>query len=186
DPGEPSLEETRQGLHELVQLGWVTRAGDDEWSFAETMQPHAIEWSAAVVSGLFSLLLDDPGDLNRLHVGLIRTLSGIWTFECPTQGDIVKVGRTGGQALMLTMMKAVEKLLASWLTAQAADHTGQQPQTKAVFCASCGAAIPAGAHFCAGCGKPVSMPEKKPICPGCGKPVHAGEKFCASCGHRLS
>lgn len=181
DPGELGDEEVREGLKELAKLGWILSAGEDEWSFSETMQPHAIEWSAAVVSGSFSLLLDDPDGLNRLHVGLIRTLSGIWTIECPPEGDLVKIGRTGGQALMLTMMKAVEKLLASW----PADHAGLQPRTNAVFCASCGSAIPAGAHFCAGCGKPVQQPAT-PMCSKCGKPVHAGEKFCGSCGHRLS
>lgn len=189
DPGGGSLEQTRQGLNELAHLGWVISVGDDEWSFAETMQPNAIEWGAAAVSGLFSLHLDDPDGLNRLHVGIIRTLSGLWTLECPPLGETVKVGRTGGQALMLTMMKAVKTLLASWPARPviaAASKPVPAGSLPAHFCPSCGAAVVDGARFCAECGKPVQMPEVKPVCPGCGKPVHAGEKFCGTCGHRIA
>lgn len=189
DPTGGSLEQTRRGLDELALLGWVIRVGDDEWSFAETIQPHAIEWSAAVVSGLFSLHLDDPEGLNRLHVGVIRTLSGLWTLECPPLGETVKFGRTGGQALMLTMMKAVKKLLASW-PAQPVKAAASQPvpsgSLPAHFCPSCGAAVVEGARFCADCGKPMQVPQAPPVCPGCGKPVHAGEKFCGACGHRIA
>ena len=142
-----------------------------------------------MVSGLFSLHLDDPEGLNRLHVGIIRTLSGLWTLECPPLGETVKFGRTGGQALMLTMLKAVKKLLASW-PAQPVNAAASQPvpsgSLPSHFCPACGAAVVDGARFCADCGKPVQVPQAPPVCPGCGKPVHAGEKFCGACGHRIA
>ena len=50
------------------------------------------------------------------------------------------------------------------------------------FCAECGAALPAGAKFCPGCGKPAPT---KPVCPGCGAEVPAEAKFCPGCGHKL-
>ena len=189
EPGGGDLESTRQGLDELCRLGWVIRAGDDEWSFAEIMQPHATEWSMATASGHFSLHLDEPGGLSRLHVGIIRTLSGLWVIECPPNGETVNVGSSTGKALMLTMMKAVKTLLASWPASPvviATSQPGPAGSPPARHCESCGAAVPDGARFCAGCGKPVQMPEVKPACSSCGKPVRVGQKFCNSCGHRLA
>lgn len=49
-------------------------------------------------------------------------------------------------------------------------------------CAACGAALPEGARFCPGCGKPAAR-----VCPVCGAaPAAADAKFCANCGAPLS
>jgi hypothetical protein len=188
DPGPLSHEDARQGLNELAKLGWMTTSGADEWEFTEAMQPHAIAWGVAAVSGLFSLHSDEPGGLRRLHVGMIRTLSGLWVIECPPEDEMLKVGTMGGRALLMALTKAVENQIAS--ISVSAGHTGVRteaapPAAASLLCASCGAVIPAGARFCAGCGKPVQQ-TATPMCPKCGKPVHAGEKFCGSCGRRLS
>ncbi len=192
DAGTVSLKETREGLNELGKLGWVTSTGENEWAFTETMQPHAAAWSSAAVSGLFSLHLDEPGGMSHLHLGMIRTLSGLWTIECPPQGTMVKMGTTGGRALMLTLTKTVEKLLA--LGSDSPETTNMKagampapaPTGTGQICASCGAAFPVGAHFCAVCGKPVAAPATESLCSGCGQPVHPGEKFCRACGRRIS
>ena len=55
-------------------------------------------------------------------------------------------------------------------------------QAEAAKCASCGAALPEGARFCPGCGKPVQR-----VCPVCGAAVTAeGANFCAECGAPLN
>ena len=51
-------------------------------------------------------------------------------------------------------------------------------------CASCGAALPEGAKFCPGCGKPAV---KRGVCPVCGAvPAAENAKFCAECGAPLT
>ena len=51
-------------------------------------------------------------------------------------------------------------------------------------CASCGTALPEGAKFCPGCGKPAVQ---KGVCPVCGAaPSVEGAKFCAECGAPLN
>ena len=52
----------------------------------------------------------------------------------------------------------------------------------AATCADCGAAVPAGAKFCPGCGKP--RPANR-FCPECGAKAAEGAKFCAECGTKL-
>ena len=54
--------------------------------------------------------------------------------------------------------------------------TAQEP------CRACGAANPAGSHFCGGCGASLALEE---LCPGCGAENPAGQSFCNSCGVRL-
>ncbi len=49
--------------------------------------------------------------------------------------------------------------------------------TDILACWNCGHENPAGAKFCANCGKP-----QRPACPHCGTPVPEGAKFCANCG----
>jgi double zinc ribbon protein/RING finger family protein len=49
-------------------------------------------------------------------------------------------------------------------------------------CPSCQAHVPAGAKFCAGCGKPVAGPPQKQFCTGCGQQLQPGGRFCAGCG----
>jgi len=44
-------------------------------------------------------------------------------------------------------------------------------------CWNCGSENPAGAKFCANCGKP-----QQAVCPECGTPFAEGAKFCANCG----
>lgn len=44
-------------------------------------------------------------------------------------------------------------------------------------CEHCGFANPAGARFCARCGKP-----QRAACPECGTPIVPGARFCAGCG----
>jgi Double zinc ribbon len=188
DPAGGEVDATRQGLLELAQLGWVLQVGDDEWGFAETMEEVATEWSSAAVSGLFSLHEDEAGGLSRFHLGLIRTLSGLWVIECLPNDRMLRVGTGTGKALMLTLMKAVKALLAS-CSASPPPAVARPPALSVSqpsrHCPSCGTGLMDGARFCAGCGKPVQAPEVKPSCPGCGKPVLAGHKFCGGCGHRL-
>lgn len=50
-------------------------------------------------------------------------------------------------------------------------------------CASCGTALPEGAKFCPGCGKPAVQ---KGVCPVCGARAAEGAKFCAACGRPLN
>jgi class 3 adenylate cyclase/tetratricopeptide (TPR) repeat protein len=47
-------------------------------------------------------------------------------------------------------------------------------------CWSCGFENPAGARFCAGCGKP-----QRAACPECGTPAPEGARFCSNCGIAL-
>jgi membrane protease subunit (stomatin/prohibitin family) len=48
----------------------------------------------------------------------------------------------------------------------------------AATCATCGAAYPAGAKFCPGCGAKLAAG----FCSGCGAALPAGAKFCPGCG----
>lgn len=48
-------------------------------------------------------------------------------------------------------------------------------------CAACGTALPEGARFCPGCGKPAAR-----VCPVCGAAPAADAKFCANCGAPLA
>lgn len=47
----------------------------------------------------------------------------------------------------------------------------------AVACWNCGFQNPAGAKFCANCGK-----AQQSVCPECGTPIVEGAKFCSNCG----
>ena len=59
----------------------------------------------------------------------------------------------------------------------------EAPEEPAPLCPSCGAALPEGAKFCPGCGKPAVQ---KRTCPVCGAaPAVEGAKFCAECGAPL-
>ena len=50
-------------------------------------------------------------------------------------------------------------------------------------CPACGAALPPGARFCPGCGRPAASG----VCPVCGAaPTVEGAKFCAECGAPLN
>ena len=59
-------------------------------------------------------------------------------------------------------------------------------------CSNCGRALPAGRHFCVGCGRPVGE-EPKPappepavrFCVKCGAAYVAGKRFCKQCGHAV-
>jgi hypothetical protein len=50
---------------------------------------------------------------------------------------------------------------------------------------SCGAPLPAGSHFCANCGRPVTVTPPVVACTRCGAAVSADAKFCAACGHAI-
>jgi predicted nucleic acid-binding Zn ribbon protein len=50
---------------------------------------------------------------------------------------------------------------------------------------SCGAPLPAGAHFCANCGRPVAAAPPVVACTNCGAAVSADAKFCAACGQAV-
>lgn len=49
-------------------------------------------------------------------------------------------------------------------------------------CTSCGADLPADAHFCASCGAPAAPP----TCSSCGQDVATGSRFCPHCGAALA
>ncbi len=53
------------------------------------------------------------------------------------------------------------------------------PGAAPVACASCGAALPAGARFCAGCGSPVPQARR---CASCSAELAPGARFCSGCG----
>lgn len=158
-PEPVSVENIREGLDELVTLGWIVKIGSDEWGFSEAMFGTAMEWSAAAVSGLFSLHVAGPDGLHRLHVGLIRTLSGLWTMECPADGQSVKLGKTGGRALMKTLARAVGNGIDQWQSPvpKNAEPNPTPPPTSGHvhFCVSCGDRLIPNAHFCTRCGAPV-------------------------------
>lgn len=60
----------------------------------------------------------------------------------------------------------------------------EAPEEPAPLCPSCGAALPEGAKFCPGCGKPAA---RQRTCPVCGAaPAVEGARFCAECGARLN
>ncbi len=60
----------------------------------------------------------------------------------------------------------------------------EAPEVPASLCPSCGAALPEGAKFCPGCGKPAAQ---KRTCPVCGAaPAVEGARFCAECGAPLN
>lgn len=46
------------------------------------------------------------------------------------------------------------------------------------FCSDCGQAVPVGAKFCPGCGRPQAAGG----CASCGRPLPEGAKFCPDCG----
>jgi class 3 adenylate cyclase/tetratricopeptide (TPR) repeat protein len=61
-------------------------------------------------------------------------------------------------------------------------ETASSPGSETEACHSCGAANPAGAHFCGSCG--ASLARSEP-CPRCGAENPAGQRFCNSCGQEL-
>lgn len=69
--------------------------------------------------------------------------------------------------------------------ASAMQASQQQPaagMASGGYCPQCGAAIPAGAKFCSGCGAKLSAGS---VCPACGHAVQPGAKFCPDCGAKL-
>ena len=50
---------------------------------------------------------------------------------------------------------------------------------------ACGAPLPAGAHFCANCGRSVTATPPVVACTNCGAAVGADAKFCAACGQAV-
>ncbi len=69
--------------------------------------------------------------------------------------------------------------------ASAMQASQQQPAAGTAsggYCPQCGAAIPAGAKFCSGCGAKLSAGS---VCPACGHAVQPGAKFCPDCGAKL-
>lgn len=65
--------------------------------------------------------------------------------------------------------------------AQPQQPAQQAPAQGGGFCSACGAALTAGAKFCASCGQK----QGGNTCPSCGQSVQPGAKFCASCGQKL-
>ncbi len=60
----------------------------------------------------------------------------------------------------------------------------EAPEVPASLCPSCGAALPEGAKFCPGCGKPAV---RRGVCPVCGaRAAVEGARFCAECGRPLN
>ncbi len=94
----------------------------------------------------------------------------------------------GAEAAHIQANVAVEQL---WTRAREHDQAPQVDMRAAVAhqgaptsqaCASCRAALPPGARFCAGCGTPVAAAAAKKFCIGCGGELIAGARFCAGCG----
>jgi hypothetical protein len=50
---------------------------------------------------------------------------------------------------------------------------------------TCGAPIGGGSHFCANCGRPVTVAPPVVACASCGTPTPAEARFCAACGHAV-
>jgi hypothetical protein len=50
---------------------------------------------------------------------------------------------------------------------------------------TCGAPIGGGSHFCANCGRPVTVSPAVVACTSCGTPLPAEARFCAACGHAV-
>ncbi|HZT66791.1 MAG TPA: SPFH domain-containing protein [Acidimicrobiales bacterium] len=55
------------------------------------------------------------------------------------------------------------------------------PAPPATTCPKCQADVPAGAHFCPGCGATLAPPS----CPSCGATAPASAHFCPACGARM-
>lgn len=85
----------------------------------------------------------------------------------------LQVTRIGN--FVISMKDEDEKLLTDFRAKQAASNGGPQQH-----CPSCGAANPAGARFCSGCGKPLAL-----ACAACGAANQPGAKFCSNCGKPL-
>ena len=56
-----------------------------------------------------------------------------------------------------------------------------KPQTAAMKCTNCGAAL--NGKFCGECGTPA--PAAKKACPSCGSEASGTAKFCGTCGTKL-
>jgi len=66
------------------------------------------------------------------------------------------------------------------LCKQCASTVAVETTTMALTCASCGAALVAGAKFCPDCGTKVHA-----TCAACGVKLAPGAKFCAECGAKV-
>lgn len=185
-PGEDSFQW-------LGEHGLVTRAKDARhdglWTFDEVGERLGVEFFAGWLgsAGIETGLATEKGPRRGRDALVVHTtIKGLHAFRLAPDGTIrydplgadnlpehlrTIIGQSAGEVIPSLEKPIVQK--------------GTGPQHASAFCPHCGAAIPAGAHFCAGCGKPVQQPVT-PTCPSCGKAVHAGEKFCGSCGHRLS
>ena len=78
----------------------------------------------------------------------------------------------------ISMKEEDEALLTQHLASVAASAP---PAGREQVCAACGAANPAEARFCQGCGKPLLI-----ACPSCGTRNAPGARFCQNCGTALA
>lgn len=185
-PGEDSFQW-------LGEHGLVTRAKDAKhnglWTFDEVGERLGVEFFAGWLgsAGIETGLVTEKGPRRGREALVVHTtIKGLHVFRLAPDGT-VRYDPLGADALpecLRTLIgQSAGEIVPPFETPVVQRST--DPQHGAIFCPQCGASVPAGARFCAACGKPVQQPAT-PTCPKCGKPVHAGEKFCGSCGHHLS
>jgi membrane protease subunit (stomatin/prohibitin family) len=106
-------------------------------------------------------------------------------------GDMPQAAGEGGGAAAagagigagIGMGAAMAQAVAGAMRSEPTERAPQGPPS-AAFCSKCGAALPAGARFCPGCGQPVAQPQAS--CPNCGAQLTPGARFCSQCGHSVT
>ena len=79
--------------------------------------------------------------------------------------------------------RSVQEALQSAVTLANGEAVGES------HCPACGAEVPAAAHFCRACGKPITQvapAAEARACARCGASLSPGARFCARCGARVA
>jgi len=144
----------------------------------ETLQPRF----SAIGLKLVSLYIENvslPEEVEKVLdkktqmgvVGDMGTYTRYQTAEAIRDAAQNEGGGTAGAGVGLGAGVAMGKAMADAMN---------QPQTggSSVKCPDCGTAVPEGARFCSGCGKPFGTDS----CVSCNKPIPKGAAFCPECG----